>query len=431
MDNSFKLLFKKINKIVENLLKLKYNICNTQLQVGYNYKQAGWKFMKRIVTILICISFILLLCNCASVYDKSGCSNLPLTSCSQDYKGEITFKIHKWDESIVSAKGIREPGKTGSMIFSNGEYETFGSYKIDTRVGFTFGGLQYLANDGYYREVMDYRRYINYENLWTITNGSVVDVYEKWTPIEYRVTYVSDENEDNSELVYNSSYYMGDQIVLTEEIEAVLTKKAHPRKKIVGYTAFFTSVLNEDVSFDWTFGGEINENVIKYFNQVQYGSNRIFIMANWESEKVKVEFNFNYSDGNDNVIEPKVIEVGYDENLSKYFSEYVKDQSVEFFGWYIDENLTILAPQEIGDEYKNTPLSLYAKHLEFKAIQIDLQDGKSPLKVRIYEDGTLSVNLDKEDKKFLGLSASQNLVKLEYEKIISGKTYYAIYSNNG
>lgn len=386
--------------------------------------------MKRIITILICISFILLLCNCASVYGENGCSSLPLTSCSQDYKGEVTFRIHKWDDSIVNAKGIREPGKTGSIISSNGEYETFGSYKIDARVGFTFSGLQYLSNDGYYREVMDYRKYINYENLWTITNGSVVDVYEKWTPIEYRVTYVSDGNEDANTITYESSYFVGDQILLTNDIEAVLAKNARPRKNIVGYTAFFVSVLNEDVTFEWTFGGKVNETIIKYFNQVQYGSNRIFVIADWESEKVKVEFNFNYSDGNDNVIEPKEIEVGYDEDLYKYFGEYVKDQNIEFLGWYLDENLTIVAPQEISDEYKNTPLALYAKHLEFKDIKIDLQDGKSAISARIYKDGTLSIILDKEDSEFLGLSSSPNATKLDYDKIISGKTYYAIYSSN-
>ena len=368
----------------------------------------------------------------------SGCEScVDLDACEKQYKGEITMNIHKYDGTILTIKGNRERGKKNCIINNSGEYETFGSYTVPERIGLRFEGLEYKDENGNYKTLLDSNQYISYNYLWRIKDKSEIDVYERWSNIYYRVCYVTSAGQFGSYRL-DFDYYIGSQIEFTNSVENVFNSESHPRKTQVGYTAYYVDINGKTVEFPWVFGQTFNETHIAHFENVRYGE-KILIKANWVSDTVKVELNFNVTDGNDvgNVV--KTLTVGYDEDLSKYFGEYVNVQNRQFFGWYLDEDLTAKAPKEISANYKDTPLKLYAKHLEFKEIYIDLQDGKGAKEARAYEDGTFLIKNDsgvyaieipgtKDGKQFYGLSLDPQVEKRTlYGAIIPSGTYYAIY----
>ena len=398
-----------------------------------------------ITTVLVILGILFLIGSCEDCSGgcdlndgcASSCSSCA-SACEKQYKGEITLNIHKYDESILTIKGQRERGKKNCIINNSGDYETFGTYSVPKRVGFTFDGLVYYDEDGYSKELLSYGKYINYSNLWKIKDKKVIEVYEKWNPIEYRVTYVTNQGLNSS--YYTDYYYsIGEEIEFTQLIDNVFKRDYDERKQINGYVAYFENVNGEFVEFPWSFNQTFDENIANCYEDVRFGELRIFVKANWLADKVKVELNFNYSDGNDNVVAPKILVVGYDEDLSKYFSEYVSAPNRQFMGWYVDEELTAKAPKQISKNYETTPLKLYAKHLEFKTIYIDLQDGKGAKDARAFEDGTFLIKdsngaytieiPEQKDGAFLyGLSLSiGGQVVRDYEKILENATYYTRY----
>ncbi|MBR5439460.1 MAG: hypothetical protein IKV61_04510 [Clostridia bacterium] len=366
----------------------------------------------------------------------SGCS---VDSCEKEYKGEITMNIHRNDGSVLVVKGNREYGKKNTIFNNSGDYETFGNYTIPERVGYNFGGLEYTDVNGYSRTLLSNSGYINYENLWKIKDKSTIEVYERWNAIYYRVSYVTSAGQFGS-YRQDADYCMGSQIVLDSNIQEVFNSESHPRKTQVGYTAYFENNNGDTVELPWTFDQTFNESHIEYFKNVKYGDKKIFVKANWVSDTVQVKLHFKYKDGNDIDEIEQTLTVGYDEDLTKYFEEYVDAPKRQFFGWYLDEAFEASAPREISASHANTPLVLYAKHLEFKEIYIDLQDGNGPRLARAYEDnetfliqdskGAYTIQIpEKSGKLFYGLSLNpQEEERTLYVDIIESGTYYPTYN---
>ena len=393
--------------------------------------------MRKVITWIIVILVVMWLfggCDsCGSCNDCSDCSggcNLVRCdeSCKKEYKGKVKFIIHKWDGSEITVEGKRESDKKDTMINFVGDNQTFGNYTPYKRVGYMFGGLYYTKN-GQSKTVLDYDSYyditeVNFQRLWEIKDGETVDLYETWHKRVYEVRYVS---STNSNYYTTYSYNIDSNIELSQNIQYIFSTEAHDRKTLVGYTAFYTSKENELVEFEWTFGGKIDEAlIVNHFENTLYTNNCVIsVKQNWVADKVKVELNFLYVDGNDNQILPKEITVGYDEDLTKYFTEEVTAQNVEFMGWYLDSTLTTPAPKEISKDYETTPLQLYAKHKEFKSIKIDLQNGNPPVDARVYSDNTISIDMG--NNYFYGLSDTTSMKKLPYAVLVEGETYYATY----
>ena len=367
----------------------------------------------------------------------SGCEScVDLDACEKQYKGEITMNIHKHDGTVLTIKGNRERGKKNCIINNSGEYETFGSYTVPKRAGYTYDGLEYYGPNGYV-DLYYGDKYINYNALWKIKDGSEIDVYENW---DAKVYYVAYRSSNDFGALQRFNYAVGSEILLGSDISNVFNYDANDRKTLIGYTAYYKDRSGQEQTFEWTFGGKFNENHVALFEDNSGTINsEIIVRANWLADTVKVELNFNVTDGVDvgNVV--KTLTVGYDEDLSKYFGEYVNVPNRQFFGWYLDEDLTAKAPKEISAAYKDTPLKLYAKHLEFKEIYIDLQDGKGAQPARAYEDGTFLIKNNsgvyaieipgtKDDKQFYGLSLDpQDERRTLYGAIIASGTYYATY----
>ena len=155
--------------------------------------------MKKFITTILIIIFA-----CFPII-FNGCKdggNTSFYSCKKEYTGNVTLKIHKWNNEVVTANGHRNIEKNDGIITHNGSYFTFGSYKVDDRIGYTFGGLKY--NDGYSDKfIMTSNKDINHRNLWEIENNRKVDVEEYWIPINYKVDYVTNIGEEKVEKYYN------------------------------------------------------------------------------------------------------------------------------------------------------------------------------------------------------------------------------------
>lgn len=386
--------------------------------------------MRKVITTVIMIFVILALIGACDDCDgcDSGCgSSCETSSCESKYEGEITLKIHTYNDSVITAKGDRDSNNSKNIVKYNGQYHTFGEYVPTKRTGYTFGGLYYKIGSQY-NYIMSGEEYgynIDYDELYKIKNKEVLDVYESWNAINYSVKYVANEM-DTYYIIYD--YYVGSVIELSQNVENVFNRNTSSRKQVIGYTAYYYDKNNELVEFDWAFGGSFNETLISHFENMNYTNGGIItVKQKLLADKVKVELNFLYSDENGNQIPSKTIQVGYDEDLAKYFSEGVTAKNVEFMGWYLDVSLTQVAPKEISKQYENTPLQLYAKHKEFKSIKVNLQNGNPAVDARIYSDGTLSI--DVENGNFYGLSNTTDMKRLPYSAIVDGETYYATYFN--
>ncbi|MBO5851135.1 MAG: hypothetical protein J6R29_02245 [Clostridia bacterium] len=398
--------------------------------------------MRKVITwILIIIGVLWLFGGCDGCNDCSDCSggcNLvrcdEMDSCEKQYKGKVKLIIHKWDGSEIVVEGTRDSSKKNYIVKYIDDNQTFGTYLPDERVGYRFVGLYYYNENSNSKYILDNgsTTYVNFEQLWRIKDGATVDVYESWNTNVYSVDFVT---STNSNYYTTYSYYIGSNIELSSSIQNVFSSEINDRKQNVGYTAYYTNKNNEPVEFEWTFGGEFNEEIIEHFENMHYTNNgKLKVKQNWVADKVRVEFNYCYGDGLDTQIYPRELAVGYDEDLTKYFTDVVTDENREFFGWYLDEAYEIKAPKEIGKEYETVALKLYAKHLTFKEIKIDLLDGKGPISARVYEfkngeQPTLSINIPQvAGKIFRGLSnVPQDNGALYYAGIEAGKTYYLSY----
>ncbi len=379
---------------------------------------------KVVTTILIILGLIWLGGGCEDCGDCSGGCDLGCGSCFECsepvYNGKITLNIHKWDGSVVTVKGHRDSNKSGSIFNYSNEQSTFGSYNHGKRIGYKFGGLYYTRGSSK-KYIMSSSNSIYYDTLSRIEDDQEIEVYETWNAIDYPVTYIT-----NDGLLKLEQYYtIGETIEFTQDVQNVYNTELNDRRQVTGYTAYYTDANQQLHEFEWTFGGTLTESLISIYDELPYINDlsNIFVKQNWISDTVKVEFNYGY--GN---LEPEVITVEYDANLVKYFLDKVDTENREFFGWYIDSAFTTKAPTEIGKEYTTTPLKLYAKHMEFKMIYVDFQDGKSAVEARVYEDGTLSVNTDKDGKDFYGLSDDPaSYSRISYAGLTQGQKYYAIY----
>ena len=374
------------------------------------------KFVSTALTILF---FIWIINGCGSCLGCDGCNGC--SDCSDPvYTGTITLNIHTWDDETIVAKGNRESGKKNCIYNSTGDYTTYGKYKPDTRIGYQFNGLYYLDGSRMIY-LMDYEGYIDYYNLTRIKDKSTIEVYESWNKKSYTVYYVLNSNQ---EYTLSYGYNIENAILYDMSIESFFNQELNDRKTVTGYTAYYIDVNNQLKEFNWKFEGTFNESIISHYDNILYTQpDALFVKQHVVSDTVKVELNFNC-----NGISSKTLTVGYDEDLNKYFTDEVQSSELEFFGWYTDVSFNNKVPTEIGKEYESTPLKLYAKVLQFKTIYVDLRDGNSPVEVRAYTDGTYSIDFNKPNKIFYGLSPNpESLSRLEYNYLTSGQTYYASY----
>ena len=165
--------------------------------------------------------------------------------------------------------------------------------------------------------------------------------------------------------------------------------------------------------------------------------------AEFLPNKVNVRFNYNYND-----LSPTIKQVGYNENLDKYFDE-IKNEDIkyDFFGWYEDFNLTSKHEKEIDAYYEKdgNVLDLYAKVKQYKDIKVNLGDGNGPIDAKVYASYTYSSTKEEgmvnivpqapEGKTFIGWCDNEDgLGRLDtsvydlFTLMKSGKTYYPVYA---
>ena len=320
--------------------------------------------------------------------------------------GKITLKIRKVDGSFIEYSGVRNVGKTDSLIYSSSNnYGTI--YKIkgldySSEVGYNYS--LHINMDGttykFYDEQEGINDIFNNRLLYYHKDGAVVELEERRTYIDYHAEYVIELNGRSERVTHN--YHVGDTILFQQLQDAVSRVFSGTRYTFNGFVIDGTST-----ALDTT--GVVDADFIGLFN----GKTNIRFKAVAQGQMVNVKLHYNMSG-----VQDELKQVPFNVNLNSLWGLSI--DKLEFLGWSTSSTEFNQFTGVIPEQYVSETLELYAVHKFYKEITIDGQT------VRVYDDNTLSI---KKPTNALGLKESQTATQYlrfsrVYDFVQEGKTYY-------
>ncbi len=373
---------------------------------------------------------ILLLIVCAIML-VSGCGNDRIL-----YYGKVTFNIHTHDGKVITIMGERHANEHSEdhifkLLDNYYDFKRAPEYEKPIRKGYYFNGLYYTNENGERYCIFDGWNGIDEDVICSIKDDSVVDVYEDWGKYYYHFKFIAYDPTIENSPTYSCSFerQIGETILESDinfnHFKMEDYQERHGRYTYGGFEysdGTNTYSWDFDRSLDLEFAEFIYDKFIKTIDDDNFlgnYENPVNVYIKWVPDNVNVIFNYG------DLANPREQAVPFNSELNEYFN--IDQTNVEFFGWYLDEDLQQLKPSELPDT--NEVVELYASYKRFKSIKIDLRDGNGEQDARVYEDETISLQTP-QDKILLGFSASKfssARINNFHQNAEEGNTYYAVY----
>ena len=339
-----------------------------------------------------------------------SCNDEPDMYDYKKYDGKITFRITKADGRVIELKGNRKEDDKDCVFYRDysGDFRLRG-YSLGSEVGYTYE--LYMKEGGwcFYTQSSGINDIYNYRLLFVHENRSVVELEERKIKKSYKVEYVF-EGEGYEQQTLTVNYKFGDN-VLTDELSEIIQTSQEERYNIE------SSKVEGDSSIEWRLGGAIDVSCDEIFQELVVSQIRVKVKL--KADQVKVSLHYNHPSKQD-----EIKTIRFSTPIDSLWT--IQDDTIEFRGWSTSKTEFVKFTGPISNDYKDTPLKLYAFYNKFKSIFIDYGDGVTK-EVKIYDDNTFSVNLtgyrgikeDKNSNSFILLTSSTL-----YDKLVEGRTYY-------
>ncbi len=364
---------------------------------------------------------------------------LPFTSaCTVGLQGNVTITINYLDGTKTTITGHRKFDKTGD------------SESIYTKMS---SALRYSTDEVGKVVVYEYKDGANFntESVYQFENGKKIELFQKLENKRYQVRFYAICPESTNSQTFDKFYYYGDELRLEEEIENLLTFETTPinfdRYHFEKWQIVKFENNNQVLSYDFNFGGTINEQYDSYFEEAkvknEYGNYIIYVKALYKVDTYNVVLNFEH-DGVKKLntpVQPVTLEVPF--NATNFgwseFKYYVKEENIEFEYFSTDINEKISLPTVMDASFNGITVNLYAFWTRYKVIKIDFLNGKGPIDVYVYEEkyeNSYRINpivIDRnavQGKTLIGFTTERDgysRILNMYETCVEGVTYYPIY----
>lgn len=355
------------------------------------------------------------------------------------YYGKVTFLITTHDDNVLTLTGERHASKHSddhifTILENHYDCNRAPQYEKPIRKGYYFNGLYFIDEKGNRQFIYDGWYGIEEDVILSVKDDAVVEVYENWCEYYYHFDFIAyDPTIENSPTYTCRIERQIGETVLESDIDFKHYKMENYQERHGRYTygGFeFSDGTNTyswnyfDKPIDLEFAEFVYDKFIKNINRDNYlgnSVNPVKVYIKWIADKVNVQFNYG------GLASSKQVEVPFNSDLNEYFD--IDQDNVEFFGWYLDEQLQQIKPKELPQS--TSAVNLYASYKYFKQIKIDFKGGNGALDARVYNDNTISLN-SPQDKTLLGFSASiDSTARLNdfYNNAVQGNTYYAVYLN--